>query len=243
MKIRDRIKGLRRVKASSLRPSPRNWRIHPKEQEDALRGLLAEIGFANVALVRELPDKSLELIDGHLRTGIAGNEKIPVIVLDVTEQEAGKLLATLDPLAAMAEADPNALQALLAEVETSSDAVRAVLDELALQPSPLNDPADVPEMPESVAENLAEMEEIRKARRRQNRKTETDRDTERYLVVVYPSRQSREAALRGLGLPADERYVAAGSVTIRAKRGIAPIRFADGAARRASDSKHSGATG
>jgi hypothetical protein len=44
MNIRDRIKELRRVKASELRPSPKNWRTHPQAQQDALRGVLAEIG-------------------------------------------------------------------------------------------------------------------------------------------------------------------------------------------------------
>jgi ParB-like chromosome segregation protein Spo0J len=151
MKIRDRIKGLRRVKASSLRPNPRNWRTHPKAQEDALRGLLAEIGFADVALARELPDKSLELIDGHLRAGVAGDEKIPVLVLDVTAEEAGKLLATLDPLAGMADANPEALQALLAEVETSSDAVRAMLDGMAA--------AGKEQSPDTAAEEGAAPEE------------------------------------------------------------------------------------
>jgi hypothetical protein len=28
-------------------PNPRNWRTHPKVQADALRGLLAEIGYAD----------------------------------------------------------------------------------------------------------------------------------------------------------------------------------------------------
>ena len=42
MLIRDRIVELRRVKASQLRPNPRNWRTHPAAQQDALRGLLAD---------------------------------------------------------------------------------------------------------------------------------------------------------------------------------------------------------
>ncbi len=67
MQIRDRIKELRRVKAESLRPNPRNWRTHPPEQQDALRGVLAEIGYANALLARELADGTLMLIDGHLR--------------------------------------------------------------------------------------------------------------------------------------------------------------------------------
>ena len=35
MQIRDRIKELRRVRAAELRPNPRNWRLHPPEQQDA----------------------------------------------------------------------------------------------------------------------------------------------------------------------------------------------------------------
>lgn len=44
MTIRDRIKELRRVKASELRPSPRNWREHPEAQRAAIEGVLAEVG-------------------------------------------------------------------------------------------------------------------------------------------------------------------------------------------------------
>lgn len=46
MQIRDRIKALRRIPAASLRPNPRNWRTHPRSQQDAIRGILAEIGYA-----------------------------------------------------------------------------------------------------------------------------------------------------------------------------------------------------
>ncbi len=67
MRIRDRIRELRRVRASELRPNPRNWRTHPQTQRDALCGVLAEIGYADALLARELTDGSLELIDGHLR--------------------------------------------------------------------------------------------------------------------------------------------------------------------------------
>jgi hypothetical protein len=44
MKLRDRIVELRRVPASQLAPYPKNWRIHPKNHQNALRGLLSEIG-------------------------------------------------------------------------------------------------------------------------------------------------------------------------------------------------------
>ena len=32
--------------AGRLRPHPNNWRTHPRAQQDALRGVLAEIGYA-----------------------------------------------------------------------------------------------------------------------------------------------------------------------------------------------------
>jgi hypothetical protein len=46
MHIRDRIKELRRVRAGDLKPHPKNWRVHSESQWNALRGLLAEIGYA-----------------------------------------------------------------------------------------------------------------------------------------------------------------------------------------------------
>jgi hypothetical protein len=73
VKIRDRIKDFRRVKASQLRPNPLNWRIHPQAQQDALRGVLAEVGYADALLARELPDGSLELL-GHVETESAAVE-------------------------------------------------------------------------------------------------------------------------------------------------------------------------
>jgi DNA modification methylase len=131
MKIRDRIKDFRRVKAADLRPNPRNWRTHPQAQQDALRGLLAEVGYADALLARELPDGSLELVDGHLRAETTPELEVPVLVLDVNEQEAEKVLATLDPLAAMARADKERLDALLQRIDTGSEALQEMLNELA----------------------------------------------------------------------------------------------------------------
>lgn len=131
MQIRNRIKGLRHVPANELRPSPKNWRTHPKAQQEALRGILAEVGIAGAAIARELEDGSLELIDGHLRAETLPNETLPVLVLDVDEAEAAKLLATYDPLGAMAEADAVKLDAILREVDTGSEALQEMLAGLA----------------------------------------------------------------------------------------------------------------
>lgn len=130
MKVRDRVKGLRRIKANELLPNPKNWRTHPQAQQDALRGLLAEVGFAGALLGRETPN-GVMLIDGHLRAEVSPEMKVPVLVLDVTEEEADKLLASYDPLGAMAAADAGKLEALLRDVTTKSDAVQAMFDGLA----------------------------------------------------------------------------------------------------------------
>ncbi len=131
MHVRDRIREFRRIPARLLRPNPRNWRTHPRRQQNALRGVLAEIGYAGALLARELEDGSLELIDGHLRAETTPDMEVPVLVLDVTADEANKLLALLDPLAAMAGTDERLLADLLEQVQTDSDAVQQALDHVA----------------------------------------------------------------------------------------------------------------
>jgi len=143
MEIRDRIKELRRVKASDLRPNPKNWRTHPQAQQDALRGVLAEVGYADALLARELPDGGLMLVDGHLRAETTPDMEVPVLILDVTEAEADKILATLDPLASLAEANTEALRELLDGIDTQSAAVQAMLDGLVSNQD--NTPVDLSE--------------------------------------------------------------------------------------------------
>lgn len=130
MLIRDRVKELRKVRASTLKPSPKNWRVHPKSQRNALQGILAEVGYADALLARELEDGTLELIDGHLRAETTPDMEVPVLVLDVNEEEANLLLASIDPLAAMAEADAGKLEALLGGLKTESEALAAMFADL-----------------------------------------------------------------------------------------------------------------
>lgn len=119
------------MRAGDVRPNPKNWRKHPKAQQDALRGVLAEVGYADALLAREMPDGSLMLVDGHLRAETTPDMMVPVLVLDVNEAEADKILATLDPLAAMADTDGAKLDALLREVNTGSEALQEMLAGLA----------------------------------------------------------------------------------------------------------------
>jgi hypothetical protein len=54
---------------------------------------------------------------------------VPVLVLDVTEEEADKILLTLDPLAAKAKSDAERVKAL-GSVQSDNDAVKAMLERL-----------------------------------------------------------------------------------------------------------------
>src|SRR5262249_51694790 len=128
MHIRDRIKELRRVRAGDLKPHPKNWRVHPDAQKNALRGLLAEIGYADTLLTRELADGSLQLIDGHLRAETTPDAEVPVLVTDLTEEEAEKVLLTLDPLAGLATANKDNLESLLTSLKFESPDVAAMLE-------------------------------------------------------------------------------------------------------------------
>jgi hypothetical protein len=153
--IRDRVVELVRVLASALVPNPANWRRHPEGQRSALRGVLRQIGYADALLARREGDR-LVLIDGHLRQSLDPHQVVPVLVLDLDQREAELLLATLDPLAAMATPDPQILAGLLGRVEASSAVVRDLLASLArsagLPFAPLlEDPDHTPPAPEPRA--------------------------------------------------------------------------------------------
>jgi DNA modification methylase len=135
--IRDRITDFRRVRARDLLPHPANWRRHPEAQREALRGMLEEIGYAGALLAREVGDGRLQLIDGHLRAETTPDHEVPVLILDVTEAEAEKLLVSIDPLAALAERDDSALRQLLDRVGSENARVQAFLAGLRAQLPPV----------------------------------------------------------------------------------------------------------
>ena len=132
MNFRDRIKELRRVKASELLANPKNWRVHNQPQREAVRAMLAEIGFADALIARETED-GLLLIDGHLRADESSEQVVPVLVVDVTAEEADKLLLLLDPLAAMADADAAAQKQLLEAIEAQEADLRKLLAEMRME--------------------------------------------------------------------------------------------------------------
>jgi DNA modification methylase len=134
---------------------PLNFRTHPKTQQDALSGVLTEVGVVQNVIVNE---RTGHVVDGHLRIALAMRQNqptIPVTYVDLSPEEEALILATLDPISAMAGADRDKLDELLRDVSTSDAAVMAMLSDLAESAGVvgfgatvgLTDPDDVPDPP------------------------------------------------------------------------------------------------
>ena len=90
-----------------------NWRTHTATQRSALTSVLSEVGLVQSVVVNTTTGR---LIDGHLRVELAraqGQPTIPVVYVELSEDEERLILASLDPIAAMAGADREKLQGLL----------------------------------------------------------------------------------------------------------------------------------
>lgn len=106
-----------------LLPNPKNWRKHPKKQREALGDVLSEVGLVQGVVFNR---RTGRLVDGHLRVQLAkdhGRESLPATVVDLSEEEEALVLATLDPIGAMAETDKAAFHALIQELAQSESKI------------------------------------------------------------------------------------------------------------------------
>jgi DNA modification methylase len=114
----NRITGHDVVPASSLLANPENWRTHPGEQREALRGSLDSLGWVQDVIVNT---RTGHVVDGHARVEEAisrGEETpVPVVYVDLSEDEERLALAIIDPISAMAGTDTTKLAELLGLIE------------------------------------------------------------------------------------------------------------------------------
>lgn len=128
--------------ASQFMAHPKNWRKHPQAQRDALRGALNEIGWVQ-RIVENV--RTGHLIDGHERVWQAlqnDDADVPYIQVDLSEEEEAYVLATLDPIGAMAQADATKLDELLQDVQSGEAGIQAMLAELAEEAGLYQEPKD-----------------------------------------------------------------------------------------------------
>jgi hypothetical protein len=146
---RNRITGSGEEAPDQLLANPANWRIHPKAQQDALAGALDAVGWVGQVLVNQ---NTGFVVDGHARIALAlsrGEPSVPVLYVDLSPEEESLVLATLDPIGAMAGRDEEKLKALLAEISVDDAGLLALLGDLSgNEPKAgLTDPDEVPEPP------------------------------------------------------------------------------------------------
>lgn len=109
---------LESVRVSDLRPHPRNYRTHPKDQVDHLIESIREHGFyRNIVIARDGT-----ILAGHGVVQAAqkmGLDYIPVIRLDIDKDDprALKVLTGDNEIAHLGEIDDRALSELLKEIK------------------------------------------------------------------------------------------------------------------------------
>ena len=126
-----KVLGWDMVAPDQLTANPGNYRRHPAAQRRALRGSLNELGIIAPVIWNVTTGR---LLDGHARVDEyleAGVVEVPRILVEVPADKESLALLSLDPIAAMAEADKDALDSLLREVNTSDDGLQDMLAGLA----------------------------------------------------------------------------------------------------------------
>ena len=129
----NRIVGSGEEDVDQILFNPHNWRIHPKPQQEALQEVLEKVGWVQQVIINR---RTGHLVDGHMRVQLAdrnGEKKIPVLYVDLSEEEENIILATLDPISAMAAADKRKLNELLSELKENEEQVVKQVEDLGLE--------------------------------------------------------------------------------------------------------------
>jgi ParB-like chromosome segregation protein Spo0J len=152
-KIKNRIVGSGEEALDQIMFNPRNWRIHPLNQQNALKGVLEEVGWVQQVIVNK---RTGNLVDGHLRCQLAAREgakTIPVVYVDVSEEEESLVLATLDPIAAMAATDKQKLDELMHDIQSDDENIQKLMSDIAEKEQLLI--PDFKEYDESIADGIS----------------------------------------------------------------------------------------
>jgi DNA modification methylase len=149
---KSRIVGEGTADPRALVPNDKNWRLHPKGQQKAVASVLDRVGWVDQVLVNK---RTGRLVDGHLRVELAvsrGEPTVPVVYVDLSDDEEALVLASLDPLAGMAVVDETKLAELLASVSIDQSDLEAYLATLLAGKGVnvgLTDPNEIPEPPDA----------------------------------------------------------------------------------------------
>jgi len=124
---KNRIIGTGEETPENLLANPKNFRIHPKAQQDGLAAILDRVGWVQNVVVNQ---RTGFLVDGHLRVTLAmrrNEPRIPVAYVDLSQEEEDIILATLDPLTGLATIDKGLLEELLKGLDPEETELQALL--------------------------------------------------------------------------------------------------------------------
>jgi len=136
----------------------RNWRIHPEAQRRGVVKILDRVGKVDVLKAyRSKRYGGLTFYDGHLRRDIDPNETWPVIIADLTDEEADFVIATFDAVTPMVEIDYDILDSLVEDVGPFEEDIAAILATLNVElpeeeKPPLPDPGPQVDRAEELQE-------------------------------------------------------------------------------------------
>lgn len=152
--LRSRIVGEGEEAPDQLLANPMNWRRHPKNQQIALESLLRNVGWVQRVIVNQ---RTGHIVDGHLRVEVAlrrNEPRVPVLYVDLSEDEERIVLAAIDPIGGLAETDQAMLDDLLQNVESGDADLDAFLSTLR---SPDVGEADFPDLPDGDRQPFRQM--------------------------------------------------------------------------------------
>lgn len=129
-KWKNRIVGYGDEDPEQLLANPSNWRIHPQFQQQALTGVLNEIGWVDTVIVNKVTGF---VVDGHLRVALAiseGESRVPVCYVELTPAEEATILATFDPITMLAATDHEQYNRLVKEAIIEDEHTKAMMRDI-----------------------------------------------------------------------------------------------------------------
>jgi hypothetical protein len=157
--LKMRVIDMRWMRAGDILPHPENWREHGPEQKEAFAAMMESVGFAGALLTFTLPNGEIMLIDGHLRADQHPDEKLPVLITDLDEDEARELLATHDPLSTLATANKAKIKALHNKFNRVKGRRRKLLKKIRESHGVLLDKEEPADDPGPQVDHAAELQE------------------------------------------------------------------------------------
>jgi hypothetical protein len=167
---------------SEFLDNKRNYRIHPKAQKRGVVKILDRVGKV-LPLAAYYSERygGLTLYNGHLRKNLKPDETWPVVISNLTDEEADFVIMTLDPSTGMADIDYDILNSLTEDVGPLEEDIAAILATLEVE---LPEIAYSPVTSPQIARTEYSGDDVEKARQKLGGRFSGGTD---YIDVMCPS--------------------------------------------------------